>query len=167
MNTTPSQPFPTDPPSWGTSTTPPADNGTDSTTTDPTGRSTQPGAGFFDGIRSLGIVRPDDDRWAAGVAAGIARRWNLDPAVVRIAFVVLSVLGGLGVALYGLGWLLLPHPDGRIHAQQVLTGTVTAGFVGAALLLLCTAPTHGPLLPLALVALVIWTLSHRRPHPVA
>ena len=167
MNTTPSEPFHTDQPSWGTASTPPAGNGSDFTATGPAGRPGQPGARFFDGIRSLGIVRPDHDRWAAGVAAGLARRWNVDPAVVRIAFVVLSFFGGLGVALYGLGWLLLPHPDGRIHAQQVLTGTVTAGFLGAVLLLLTTTHVQGPLLPLALVALVVWKLSTRHPHPAA
>ena len=167
MNTTPSEPFNTDQPSWGTPSTPAAGNGSDHTATGPTRRPGQPGARFFDGIRSLGIVRPDHGRWAAGVAAGLARRWNVDPVAVRLAFVVLTFLGGVGIALYGLGWLLLPHPDGRIHAQQVLTGTVTAGFLGAVLLLLCTPHLYGPLLPLALVALVVWKLGTRPPHPVA
>jgi len=167
MNSTPSEPFDADQPSWGTASTPPAGNGSDHPASGPTGRPGRPGARFFDGIRSLGVVRPDHGRWAAGVATGLARRWNLDPAVVRIAFVVLTFFGGLGVALYGLGWLFLPHPDGRIHAQQVLTGTVTAGFLGAVLLLLCTTHAGGPLLPIALVALVVWTLNSRHPHPAA
>jgi phage shock protein PspC (stress-responsive transcriptional regulator) len=168
MNTTPESPFNSDQPTWGSPSTPPAGNGSDfGPTGAQPGRPTEPGrpgARFFDSIRSLGVVRPDSGRWAAGVAAGIARRWNVDPVVVRIAFVVLTFFGGLGVALYGLGWLLLPHPDGRIHAQEVLKGTVTAGFIGAVLLLLCTTHAHGPLLPLALIALVIWKIGSRRPH---
>ena len=167
MNTTPSQPSRSDQPTWGTPFTPPAGNGSDATPTGPTGPPGRPGARFFDGIRSLAVVRPDHDRWAAGVAAGIARRLDVDPAVVRIAFAVLTVFGGLGVALYGFGWLLLPHPDGRIHAQQDLTGTVTAGFLGAVLLLLSSMHVYGPLVPIALIALLVGKLATRHPHPAA
>jgi phage shock protein PspC (stress-responsive transcriptional regulator) len=123
------------------------------------------GAPFFNRIRALGIVRPDDDRWAAGVAAGLARRWNVHPAAVRIGFVVLTLLGGFGVPLYGLGWLFLPHPDGRIHAQQVLLGKVTAGFFGAALAILLGAPDiRGPWLALLLLGLLVWRLGGQRGH---
>src|ERR671939_1716803 len=93
-------------------------------------------AAFFDRIRSYGAVRPDGGRGAAGGAAGLPRRWGLDPVLVRGAFVLAALFGGIGLLLYGLGWLFLPHPDGRIHAQEVLRGTVTAGFVGGVLCVL-------------------------------
>src|SRR5450755_1049189 len=102
-----------------------------------------PGAEFFDRIRGLGVVRPDRGRWAAGVCAGLARRWGLDPLLVRGVFVVVSLVGGFGLALYGVLWLFLPHSDGRIHAQQVLRGVVTAGFIGGALAVLCNLPFNG------------------------
>jgi phage shock protein PspC (stress-responsive transcriptional regulator) len=126
------------------------------------GGTVPPGARFFDRLRDLGIVRPDpgQDRLIAGVAAGIARRYDVAPVVVRIVFVLASTVAGLGVLLYGLGWMLLPHPDGRIHGQQVLLGTVTAGFVGALLTILAVAH-HA--LPFLLIALVIWMIvRHRR-----
>ncbi len=44
---------------------------------------------------------------------------------------VLAIFGGLGILAYGLAWLFLPEPDGRIHAEQVLRGDVSAGAVGA------------------------------------
>src|SRR5918912_4549511 len=93
-------------------------------------------AAFFDRIRRYGAVRPDEGRWFACVAAGLARRWGVDPLLVRGGFVILTLFGGIGLFLYGLGWLFLPHPDGRIHAQEVLRGTVTAGFVGGLLCVL-------------------------------
>ena len=34
---------------------------------------------FFDRIRSLGVFRPDEGRWGAGVAAGLARRDSESP----------------------------------------------------------------------------------------
>lgn len=107
----------------------------------PGGPAPLPLAEFFDRIRGLGIVRPDEGRWAAGVCAGIARRTGLDVVLVRGLFVVLAVLGGGALFLYGLAWLLLPHPDGRIHGQEVLRGVVTAGFVGSAIAVLSGIPS--------------------------
>lgn len=40
----------------------------------------------------------------SGVASGLAERLGVDPALVRGAFVVLSLAGGAGVALYVLAW---------------------------------------------------------------
>ncbi len=89
---------------------------------------------FFHRIRSAGAVRPDDSRWFAGVATGLARRWDLDPIFVRGIFVALAFFGGIGVVFYGLAWLLLPQEDGRIHLQEAMRGHFSAGFVGALLL---------------------------------
>jgi phage shock protein PspC (stress-responsive transcriptional regulator) len=139
-------------------------------------------ASFFDRIRAFGAVRPDEGRWAAGVASGLARRWGLDPILVRGAFVLAALFGGVGLLLYGLGWLFLPHPDGRIHAQEVLRGTVTAGFVGGVLCVLADLggsgwrhnswygphPFGGGLVMVGLIVFAIWWFAggrHRRgPH---
>ncbi|GEL16216.1 PspC domain-containing protein [Pseudonocardia asaccharolytica] len=51
--------------------------------------------------------RPRHDRKIAGVAAAIARRYDIDPVLVRVGFVV-AALYGIGVALYLAGWVLLP-----------------------------------------------------------
>lgn len=47
-------------------------------------------------------------RMVAGVAAGLAEYFDLDPLGVRIAFVVLAVAGGLAVPVYAALWLLVP-----------------------------------------------------------
>src|SRR2546429_9558203 len=52
-------------------------------------------------------ARPRDDRKVAGVAAGIARRYDIDPVLVRVGFVV-AAFSGIGAALYVAGWILLP-----------------------------------------------------------
>ena len=44
----------------------------------------------------------------AGVAAGVARYFDVDEVIVRIAFVVLTVVGGAGIPLYLAGLLLIP-----------------------------------------------------------
>src|SRR5262245_48303925 len=45
----------------------------------------------------------------AGVLAGFARRFQIDPVLVRIGFVILVVAtGGLGLIAYGVAWALMP-----------------------------------------------------------
>ena len=54
------------------------------------------------------LRRPFENRLLGGVAAGLARYLAVDPMVVRIAFVVLTLVGGGGIALYLAGLLLIP-----------------------------------------------------------
>ncbi len=52
--------------------------------------------------------RSPDDRILGGVAGGISKRLGIDVTLVRIAFAVLTVFGGCGLALYLGAWLLMP-----------------------------------------------------------
>lgn len=81
----------------------------------------QYGSSFFGWLRGLGIVR-GSDRWFAGVAGGIAAKAGIDPLIVRGVFVVLALLGGPGLLLYLVGWLLLPDAQGRIHTEDIFRG---------------------------------------------
>lgn len=51
------------------------------------------------------------DRKLSGLAGGIARLWNVDPILVRVAFCVLALSGGIGVVIYLAGWLMVPSDD--------------------------------------------------------
>ncbi len=44
----------------------------------------------------------------AGVAAGLARYFGVEETIVRIAFVVLTIVGGASIPLYLAGLLLIP-----------------------------------------------------------
>jgi phage shock protein PspC (stress-responsive transcriptional regulator) len=56
----------------------------------------------------------------AGVAAGLADYFDVDPTLVRIGFVVLSLLGGLAVPLYLAGWLLIPEEGTDLSVAEEL-----------------------------------------------
>jgi signal transduction histidine kinase/phage shock protein PspC (stress-responsive transcriptional regulator) len=48
----------------------------------------------------------------AGVLAGVARRIGMDPVIVRVVFVVVTVAtGGLAILGYALAWALMPTGD--------------------------------------------------------
>ena len=46
-----------------------------------------------------------------GVCAGLARRYGIDPALIRLAFVIATAAGGLGIVVYALAWLVIPAGD--------------------------------------------------------
>ncbi|GGY21789.1 PspC family transcriptional regulator [Rhodanobacter panaciterrae] len=45
----------------------------------------------------------------AGVCAGIADYYGWDPTLVRVAWIVLTLLGGSGILLYLIMWLVMPE----------------------------------------------------------
>ncbi|MGA2473990.1 MAG: PspC domain-containing protein [Acidimicrobiales bacterium] len=59
-------------------------------------------------------------RMLAGVAAGVADYLDVDPTIVRIAFVTLAFLGGLAVPLYLAGWLLIPDEGSDVSVAEEL-----------------------------------------------
>ena len=54
------------------------------------------------------LTRPRNDRMIAGVCSGIARRFGLDPTIVRIAFVASLLLPGPQILIYLVLWALMP-----------------------------------------------------------
>ncbi|GAB6901327.1 PspC domain-containing protein [Kineosporia succinea] len=105
----------------------------------------RPGDDAFARLREFGAYRSSEGRWVAGVASGLARRFDIDQTLIRGAFVALSIVGGLGVALYGICWLLLPQEeDGRIHLQEAIRGRFSAGFFAAVVLSFAAIGGGGP-----------------------
>jgi phage shock protein PspC (stress-responsive transcriptional regulator) len=109
----------------------------------PTPPGARQGEAFWDWLHRLDLRR-SDERWLGGVAAGVAESLGLDPVLVRVGLVVLGLLGGAGVLLYALAWLLLPDRTGRIEARAVLEGQVSASAVVALVLLALSVVVPGP-----------------------
>ena len=65
------------------------------------------------------LRRPIEGRAIAGVAAGLGQRFDISPTWFRVAFILMTVFGGIGVLLYATGWLLIPDEgsDEPIVAQ--------------------------------------------------
>lgn len=72
-----------------------------------------------DSMARQGLSRPRDGRILAGVCAGLARRFGLDPWIARLLFVaVLFVIPGSQILIYPLLWLLMPSEE-RTFAPSV------------------------------------------------
>jgi phage shock protein PspC (stress-responsive transcriptional regulator)/FtsH-binding integral membrane protein len=124
-----------------------------------------------DEIRDLGRLRRSlDDRKVAGVAGGLARHLDVDPLILRVAFVVLAFFGGAGLLLYGACWLLVPE-DGSDEAAITLddrSRTLALLIVGVLAAFALLGDSWGvfwfpwPLAIIALVALLFVTRKDRR-----
>ncbi|HEY6760790.1 MAG TPA: PspC domain-containing protein, partial [Baekduia sp.] len=79
----------------------------------PLGPSPGPGGrGVRSAPRRAPLRRDLDHKVVAGVAAGVARWLGVDRLVVRIVWLILTVVTGVGFPAYIAGWLLLPTSDG-------------------------------------------------------
>lgn len=54
------------------------------------------------------LMRSRQDRWVAGVAGGISRRYGISPGLVRFLFVASILLPGPQILLYLVLWIILP-----------------------------------------------------------
>ncbi len=56
------------------------------------------------------LARPRSNRMIAGVCAGVANYFNIDPTVVRIVFLLLLLPGGVpGPLIYLVLWAVMPE----------------------------------------------------------
>jgi phage shock protein C len=55
------------------------------------------------------LYRSRTNRKLAGVCGGLAQYFNTDATLIRILFVVLALLGGPGLVIYLLMWILVPE----------------------------------------------------------
>ncbi|MGY2008759.1 PspC domain-containing protein [Nocardia gipuzkoensis] len=115
----------------------------------------------------------------AGVAAGFARRYEIDPVLVRVAFVVSTIFGGAGIVLYLLAWLLLSAVGDQASAAESLVGKGSSSQSQTKTIVLIVAlaiavSTMGPvgvglggsgLISLALMLAGWWMLHLRTPNP--
>jgi phage shock protein PspC (stress-responsive transcriptional regulator)/predicted membrane protein len=128
------------------------------------------------------LERSSSSRVLAGVSGGLGRYFDLNPAVFRLGFVVLTLLGGAGILVYVAALLVMPD-EGReqsIAAQALAERSdrpwpiVGLGLVGVAMLVLVSRgdlwPSAGAGWALILIGglVILWTSrSHKRGRRIA
>ena len=55
------------------------------------------------------LLRSRRNRWIAGVCGGLAVPFGVPTAVVRLAFVLMTLFaGGIGLVIYAILWVVMP-----------------------------------------------------------
>lgn len=59
-------------------------------------------------MKNKRLVKSRSDRMVFGVAAGIANYFDIDPIIVRLIFVLLTLMGGHGILIYLILAVIMP-----------------------------------------------------------
>lgn len=76
------------------------------------------------------LLRSRDERVVGGVCGGLAKYFNVDPLIFRIAAVALVFVGGFAIVAYLAALLLVPEDDGTGHPVAGKPGRIST-IVGA------------------------------------
>ena len=119
------------------------------------------------------LERSRSDRMIAGVSGGLARYFEIHPAVFRVGFVVLTLLGGAGLLIYAAAALVIPDEGkedsvataalrNRRDRPWPLIGLGLLAVAGAILLSRATLWPDGDVWWLFLIAggVILWLTRH-------
>jgi phage shock protein PspC (stress-responsive transcriptional regulator) len=119
------------------------------------------------------LERSRSDRMLAGVSGGLARYFEIHPAVFRVGFVVLTLLGGAGILIYLAAALVMPDEGqedsvataalrSRRDRPWPVIGLALVGVAVALLLARATLWPHGDVWWLLLLAggAILWITRH-------
>lgn len=71
------------------------------------------------------LFRSTDDRVLGGVSGGIASYFGTDPVVIRVLFVISIFLGGAGLLVYLILWIITPEAKSITEKMQMQGEPVT------------------------------------------
>lgn len=83
------------------------------------------------------LRRSRTDRIVGGVAGGIARYFGIDPILIRLGFILLTIAGGSGVLIYLIAWVIIPEEEEgaeRERAGPAMDAATTRLLLGGALI---------------------------------
>lgn len=73
------------------------------------------------------LYRSQKDKIIGGVSGGLGEYFEIDPVIIRIVFVVLTIAGGWGALAYILCWIIIPvNPAHQPWATQNVAGPAPA-----------------------------------------
>ncbi len=55
------------------------------------------------------LYRSKKNRIIAGVCGGIGEYFNVDPTLIRLLWLLISILGGSGILAYIIAWIIIPE----------------------------------------------------------
>lgn len=64
------------------------------------------------------LKRSRKNRIIAGVCGGFAEYFNVDPTLVRLIWVLITLAWGAGLLLYIIAWLIIPEEEGKTESEE-------------------------------------------------
>lgn len=72
------------------------------------------------------LMRSESDKMIGGVCGGLSAYLGVDPVLIRLAFVILLLASGVGLAIYVILWIIMPtesriEPEIRVMSEDAYT----------------------------------------------
>ncbi|MEI8132482.1 MAG: PspC domain-containing protein [Leptolinea sp.] len=64
------------------------------------------------------LVRPEGGRVLAGVCSGLAQWLGLDVTIMRVIFILLGIITGMGIPAYIVLWVIIPSAGDDMNTQK-------------------------------------------------
>jgi phage shock protein C len=55
------------------------------------------------------LLRSKNNKIIAGVCGGIGEYFNVDPVLIRLIWVIITLMGGAGILAYIIAWIIIPE----------------------------------------------------------
>jgi phage shock protein C len=65
------------------------------------------------------LTRSPTESMIAGVCGGLAEYFNIDPVIVRLIFVLVTLTSGLGLPVYVVMWIVMPRESASAGQQSL------------------------------------------------
>jgi phage shock protein C len=72
------------------------------------------------------LVRPRHGRKLAGVCLGFAEYFDIDVTLIRIVWLIVGIMTGIGVIPYVIAWIVMPEEPLLLSAPAGAQGIVNA-----------------------------------------
>ncbi|HHJ10046.1 MAG TPA: PspC domain-containing protein [Bacteroidetes bacterium] len=76
------------------------------------------------------IYRDPDNRILGGVCGGLGAYFNVDPLVFRILFIAITLVGGAGVLIYLILWIVVPEARTIVQKLEMRGEAVNVSNIG-------------------------------------
>jgi len=64
------------------------------------------------------LHRSSTNKVIAGVAGGIGEYFAIDPTLIRLLFILLTIFGGSGILIYLIMWLIMPSDSSKLEKRD-------------------------------------------------
>jgi phage shock protein PspC (stress-responsive transcriptional regulator) len=85
--------------------------------------------GSFQQSASKRLYRDEQGGSLAGICSGLGYFFGLDPVLIRIGFVILTILGGSGILLYIILWVVIPEAKTTAEILEMKGQNVNLGSI--------------------------------------
>ncbi|NCC31612.1 MAG: PspC domain-containing protein, partial [Chloroflexia bacterium] len=75
------------------------------------------------------LTRSTSESMVAGVCGGLAEYFAIDPVIVRLLFVVVTLTSGFGLPIYLVLWVIMPKNAAATVAEQQQQAASTYGYL--------------------------------------